>query len=159
MASDPRRRRVEPTDRWEQIELLCGWPEQREYELIRPLVLFGSPPDGRAEETGVASGRTLRRRAVRFEAEGMESLTLEHGGEPLSRYAVRVEANTGELRSVGRPRLFGTSHTVVQPRLFGLDALGEAGWLKAMKLGGYAPRAPRGRPALQEALFRYATAL
>jgi hypothetical protein len=35
------RRRVEPTDEWEQIELLCGWPEQRDYELIRPLVLFG----------------------------------------------------------------------------------------------------------------------
>ncbi len=74
MASEPRRRRVEPTDRWEQIELLCGWPEQREYELIRPLVLFGGPADGRAEETGAASGRTLRRRAARFEAEGMESL-------------------------------------------------------------------------------------
>ena len=74
MASGPRRRRVEPTDRWEQIELLCGWPEQRNYELIRPLVLFGSPAPRRAEETGVASGRTLRRRAARFEAEGMESL-------------------------------------------------------------------------------------
>ena len=25
MESRPRRRRVEPTDEWEQIELLCGW--------------------------------------------------------------------------------------------------------------------------------------
>jgi hypothetical protein len=25
-----RRRRVEPTDDWEQLELLCGWVEQRE---------------------------------------------------------------------------------------------------------------------------------
>ena len=74
MASGPRRRRVEPTDNWEQIELLCGWPEQRDYELIRPLVLFGSPADVRAEETGASSGRTLRRRAARFDAEGMESL-------------------------------------------------------------------------------------
>ena len=24
------RRRVEPTDEWEQIELLCAWPEQRD---------------------------------------------------------------------------------------------------------------------------------
>jgi hypothetical protein len=39
-----RRRRVEPTEEWEQIELLCAWPEQREYELIRPLVLFGGVP-------------------------------------------------------------------------------------------------------------------
>ena len=76
MTSKPRRRRVEPTDelRWEQIELLCGWPEQRDYELIRPLVLFGSSSDERSRETGASSGRTLRRRAARFEAEGMESL-------------------------------------------------------------------------------------
>ena len=75
MTSGPRwRRRVEPTEEWEQVELLCGWPEQRDYELIRPLVLFGSPADARARETGRASGRTLRRRAARFEAEGMESL-------------------------------------------------------------------------------------
>jgi hypothetical protein len=56
-----------------------------------------------------------------------ESVTLEHAGELLSRYEVRVEAETGELRSVGRARLFGTSAAVAQPRLFGLDALGEAG--------------------------------
>jgi hypothetical protein len=75
MTSGPRlRRRVEPTEEWEQIKLLCGWPEQRDYELIRPLVLFGASADGRSRETGEASGRTLRRRAVRFEAEGMESL-------------------------------------------------------------------------------------
>lgn len=29
MESRPRRRRVDPTDEWEQIELLCAWPEQR----------------------------------------------------------------------------------------------------------------------------------
>jgi len=75
MESTPRlRRRVEPTDEWEQIELLCGWPEQRDYELIRPLVLFGAPADGRSQETGASSGRTLRRKVARFEAEGMESL-------------------------------------------------------------------------------------
>jgi transposase len=68
------RRRVEPTDEWEQIELLCGWPEQRDYELIRPLVLFGGPAAERASETGAASERTLQRRAARFDAEGMESL-------------------------------------------------------------------------------------
>ncbi|MDP9456467.1 MAG: helix-turn-helix domain-containing protein [Actinomycetota bacterium] len=68
------RRRVEPTEDWQQIELLCGWPEQRDYELIRPLVLFGSPAAGRASETGTASERTLQRKASRFDAEGMESL-------------------------------------------------------------------------------------
>ena len=68
------RRRVEPTDEWEQIELLCAWPEQRDYELVRPLVLFGSSAARRAAETGVVSERTLQRRVARFEAEGMESL-------------------------------------------------------------------------------------
>jgi hypothetical protein len=80
-----RRRRVEPTEEWEQIELLCAWPEQREYELIRPLVLFGGPASGRVEETSAASKGTLQRKVARFEAEGMVSLTLEHDGEPLSR--------------------------------------------------------------------------
>jgi len=55
MESSQRRRRVEPTDEWEQIELLCGWPEQRDYELIRPMVLFGTPADGRPQETGEKS--------------------------------------------------------------------------------------------------------
>jgi putative transposase len=75
MTSRPRRWRIEPTDdEWEQVELLCGWPQQRDYELIRPLVLFGAPAGGRSQETGASSGRTLRRKAARFEAEGMESL-------------------------------------------------------------------------------------
>ncbi|MDP9439655.1 MAG: hypothetical protein M3P49_13100 [Actinomycetota bacterium] len=64
------------------------------------------------------------------------SLTVEHAGEPLSRYEVRVEPDTGGLRSVGRPRLFGTSGAPPQPRLFSLDALGEGGWLKALRLEG-----------------------
>ena len=76
-----KRRRVDPTDDWQQLELLCVWEEQREYERIRPLVLFA------------------------------------------------------------------------------LSALAEGGWIKAMRLKGYAPRSP-GRPkALQQALFRYAEAL
>jgi putative transposase len=68
-----RGRRVEPTDEWEQIELLCGWPEQERYEEIRPLVLFDVSVAGRAAEVGVSES-TLYRRLGRFEAEGMESL-------------------------------------------------------------------------------------
>jgi putative transposase len=74
MARMSHRRRIEPTDDWEQLELLCLWSEQRDYELIRPLVLFGSPASERAEETGAAPERTLQRKTRRFEAEGMESL-------------------------------------------------------------------------------------
>jgi putative transposase len=71
--SGRRRRRVEPTDDWEQLKLMCKWPEQVRYEEIRPLALFGSSVVERAEETGT-SERTLYRRVDRFEAEGMESL-------------------------------------------------------------------------------------
>lgn len=86
-----------------------------------------------------------------------ESLTVEHAGEPLSRYEVRVEAATGELRSVARPMLFESSHKLRRPqqRLFALDSLGEGGWLKAMRLEGYAPRAPRRPMGLQQMLFPY----
>jgi hypothetical protein len=87
-----------------------------------------------------------------------ESLTVEHAGEPLSRYEVRIEPESGELRSVARPRLFENYHGLRRPqrRLFALDSLGEGGWLKALKLRGYVARWPRRPPALQQALFAYA---
>ncbi len=68
-----RRRRVDPTDEWEQLALLCSWPEQLAYEEIRPMVLFRFPAAERAEETG-SSERTLYRKAARFGEGGMESL-------------------------------------------------------------------------------------
>lgn len=87
------------------------------------------------------------------------TLTLEHQGEPLSRYGVEVEAATGKPRTVGRPRLFETSFALPQHRLFALDALGDGGWLKALRLEDYAPRRPRRPEALQEVLFSYLEAL
>jgi hypothetical protein len=85
-----------------------------------------------------------------------KTLSLEYGGETLSRYDVKREPGSDRLARVARPRVFDTSHAPPQLRLFGLD---ETGWLKALKLGGYAPRKP-GRPqALQEALFPYLEAL
>jgi hypothetical protein len=84
-------------------------------------------------------------------------LVNAHGGEPLSRYEVRVEEATGALRSVEKPRLFENSHGRSRPqqRLFALDSLGDGGWLKALRLGGYAPRRPARPQALQEALFPF----
>src|SRR5918998_763882 len=76
-----RRRRTDPTDDWEQLELLCAWDEQREYERIRPLVLFGEPVPERALQTGI-SERTLYRRIAGFEKDGMRSL---FGSEPAKR--------------------------------------------------------------------------
>lgn len=77
-----------------------------------------------------------------------ESLTVEHGGEALARYEAKVEPGTGRLRAVGSTRLFETSYRRDPPqrRLFGLDALGEDGWLKTLRLRGYAPRSPRRPP-------------
>jgi hypothetical protein len=51
-----RRRGVEPTEEREQIEPLYGWPEQRDYELIRPLVLFANPAANRRRPSGGKPG-------------------------------------------------------------------------------------------------------
>jgi len=64
---------VAATDDWQQLQLLAPFPEQRAYELLRPVVLFGRAPAERAGATGTAE-RTLYRRAARFDAEGLASL-------------------------------------------------------------------------------------
>jgi hypothetical protein len=74
-----------------------------------------------------------------------EALALRGGGGGGHREAA-VGRKAEALRD---PRL------LPQPRLFGLDALGEGGWLKAMRLAGYAPRNPRRPEGLQQALFAY----
>jgi hypothetical protein len=81
---------------------------------------------------------------------------VEHGGEPLSRYDVEYLPGTDGLAAVARPRLFESCHALPQLRLF---ELGNAQWLKALKLEGYAPRRHRSPQALQEALFPYLEAL
>src|SRR5215211_5145187 len=56
-----------------------------------------------------------------------ETLTLEHDGQTLSRYAVEYQLGTDKLREVKRPRLFETSHQrsrPPQPRLFSLRDTG-----------------------------------
>src|SRR6187549_3813241 len=62
-----------PTDDWHQLRFQLDWLEQQRYELIRPVVVFGSAPVERAEQTGV-SARTLYRRVERFDQLGMQSL-------------------------------------------------------------------------------------
>jgi hypothetical protein len=53
-----KRQRVEHTEEWALVEPLLGWREQREYELLRPIVVFGDTPAERARQTGTAT-RTL----------------------------------------------------------------------------------------------------
>ncbi len=93
---------------------------------------------------------------------GVESLAVEFAGDTLARYDVEYSARTNQLREVKRPRLFETAHqrSLAQLRLFKLDALGETGWLKALKLEAYAPRKSGQQPqALQQALFDYKEAI
>lgn len=68
------------------------------------------------------------------------SLTLEYGGQTLSAYDVELSRKTGKPRAVGGARLL---------------ALEESGWVRDMKLEGYAPRRPGGPMALQEVPFPY----
>jgi putative transposase len=100
----------------------------------------------------------LARRDVALWLSG-DTLSVEHEGETLSRYEVEYRPGHGSLGRVRCLELFEGAHGLPQPRLFGLEeALGD-GWLKALKLDGYAPRRPRGTEMLQQILFPYAEAL
>jgi hypothetical protein len=69
----PKRVRHEPTDDWAQLQLLTRFPDQRTYELIRPVVLFGQSAAERAQQTGMPT-RTLYRQVDRFDQFGMQGL-------------------------------------------------------------------------------------
>ena len=94
-----------------------------------------------------------------------DSLTVEYGGEALSRYEVECTpaagvSSVGRLQRVKGHTLFKTSIILPQLRLFNLgEALGEEGWMKAIKLDEYAPRLPRRPDKLQQVLFSYAEAI
>lgn len=77
-----RRQRVEHTEEWTLIEPLLPWHEQREYELLRPIVVFGDTPAERARHTGAAA-RTLHEKAHRFDEEGVPSLFPTRRGPTL----------------------------------------------------------------------------
>ena len=86
---------------------------------------------------------------------GDGEMAVEYGGQTLSRYGVSLSQDAAKLEAVTNPRLFATPYRATQPKLFALDALGENGWLKALRLAGYAVRARRRPEALQQALFPY----
>jgi putative transposase len=68
-----KRPRRERTDDWQKIQHYTLWPEQKVYELLRPVVLFNESATERARETGTAE-RSVRRNAAQFEKHGMASL-------------------------------------------------------------------------------------
>lgn len=94
-----------------------------------------------------------------------DSLTVEYGGEALSRYEVECDPvagvnSVGRLRRVKSPTLFETSIVLSQLKLFDLgEVLGEEGWMKAIKLDEYALRRPRRPNELQQVLFPYTEAI
>jgi hypothetical protein len=47
-----KRPRRERTDDWQKIQQYSLWPEQKVYELLRPVVLFNESATERARETG-----------------------------------------------------------------------------------------------------------
>jgi hypothetical protein len=57
---------LEPTDDWQQLQFQPDRPEQHRYELIRPVVVFGSLPPECAKQTGV-SACTIYRRVERVD--------------------------------------------------------------------------------------------
>src|SRR5512135_3271894 len=68
-----KRPRRERTDDWQKIQQYTLWPEQKVYELLRPVVLFNEPTAERAMETGTAE-RSMYRKVAQFEKQGMGSL-------------------------------------------------------------------------------------
>ncbi len=65
--------RREPTHEWSQIRPLLKDPTQIQYEILRPIVLFGVSPKERAEETGISKS-SLYTKANLFDQAGMASL-------------------------------------------------------------------------------------
>lgn len=92
-----KRQRIEPTDDWQQLDLLIGFPEQRIYELCRPVVLFGRSVAERARQTATPQ-RTLYRQVDRFEREGMRSLFAPEKVEKHRRLPERIRRAVLELK-------------------------------------------------------------
>ncbi len=94
-----------------------------------------------------------------------DALTVEYGGQALSRYEVECDpargaVAVGRLRGVKSHALFESSIVAPQLKLFDLaEILGEGGWLKAIRLADYAPRRPQRPELLQQVLFPYIEAI
>ena len=63
----------ERTHDWQRIQQYTLWPEQKVYEMLRPVVLFNESAAERAREIETAE-RTLQRKAEQFELHGKASL-------------------------------------------------------------------------------------
>jgi putative transposase len=91
-------RPVEPTDEWAELELLLEWPEQVEYERIRPAAIFGSSVAERSRQTGTPE-TTLRRRITSFKSHGMRGLFEPEQSESKNRLDPKVQGLILNLKS------------------------------------------------------------
>lgn len=94
----PKRQLQQPTEHWEQLELLFTSPQQRQYELIRPVVLFGQPAAERARETNHPQ-RTVSRHAKLFLEHGMASLFAVPPAPPTPRFPPALRTLIADLRA------------------------------------------------------------
>jgi len=91
---------------------------------------------------------------------GIDGLSVEYGGQTLSRYDDSLSSAATKLKDVTNPRLFVTRYRTPQLKLFALeDVLGESGWVKALRLEEYAVRTRQRPQGLQDVLFPYLDAL
>ena len=94
-----------------------------------------------------------------------DSLTVEYGGEALSRYEVECDSavganSVGRLRKVKGHTLFENSVSLPQLKLFDFgEVLGDEGWRKFLKLDEYATRRLHRPHKLQQVLFPYSEAM
>jgi transposase len=75
-----RNTQAEPTLTWKQLDLRFAWEDQRHYEIIRPVVLFGQSAEERACETDMPV-RTLYQQLQRFQSQGIAGL-VTHASPP-----------------------------------------------------------------------------
>src|SRR6266852_1937821 len=98
-----KRERRERTDNYHLLQQWCRTPEQRLYEGIRPVVLFGIPPAERAQETGLAE-RSLGRAADAFDTHGIISLFRPTKAQPEERRqaVIRHHAQGWSISTIAR---------------------------------------------------------
>jgi putative transposase len=86
---------------------------------------------------------------------GTDDLSVEYGGQTLSRYDVSFSPGRRKgLKEVTNPQLFASRHQPPQLKLFALEeTLGESGWLKVLRLEEYAARGRQRTQSLQQVLF------
>ncbi|NJO81878.1 MAG: transposase [Blastochloris sp.] len=99
MGRQPRR---QPTDDWTVIEALCTFPDQRAYEQLRPVVLFGQSATERAHQVGEVP-RTFRRRVTRFRRLGLASVLPPERPPPTPALPPALRDMIGHLKAEHPP--------------------------------------------------------